>query len=216
MSTQTVTVQELMAERPDMVESVIDLIVADSIACLVETEDYSHLRDLFIQPGEDIVEKYQQATEHLDFFAEYRQLLPLVEEVIENIGGELFNDMWQEDELATLSEVLRCFGHGTSFWDKYSLEYMDLTERPKLKITLEQPWDIATSILEKVDADYYEGATDVDFNTEDDENSKFDSWLVENYDDAGSNASDGEMWYLSKKPNEFMPVSLSILKEQYN
>lgn len=29
MSTQTVTVQELMAERPDMVESVIDLIVAD-------------------------------------------------------------------------------------------------------------------------------------------------------------------------------------------
>lgn len=47
------------------------------------------------------------------------------------------------------------------------------------------------------------------------ENIDFDQWLAENYSPAGEDASDGEKWFLSLSPNEFMPMSLSALKEQW-
>ena len=210
----TVQTSELMANDPEMVKSIIDLIVASTASSLVDGDgEYSHLQELFFQPQTDILDNYKEATASIFLFDEYRQLLPLVEEVIDNIGCELFNDMWEEDESCALSEVLRCFGHGVSFWDSYYWSHFGFDTIPKVRM-MEEPWDIATRILGKIDADYYDGATD---NIEDkDEDSDFDKWLEENYEEAGTDASNGEMWYLSKKPNEFLPISLTTLKEQWD
>lgn len=45
--------------------------------------------------------------------------------------------------------------------------------------------------------------------------SDFNQWLAENYEEAGTDASNGEQWYLSKKPTDFMQFPLSKLREQY-
>ena len=222
-SKMTVQTSELMANNPEMVQDIINTILASTISSLVDGGgEYSHLRELFIESQTDILDNYKEATASICLFEEYRQLLPLVTDVIDNIGCELFSDMWEEDESSALSEVLRCFGHGVSFWDKYywcHFSHFCGSGRPKVRM-MEEPWDIAARILGKIDADYYDGATDNiededDDRDDEDDDRDFDKWLEENYDEAGSNASDGEMWYLSKKPTEFMPVSLSSLKEQW-
>ena len=51
----------------------------------------------------------------------------------------------------------------------------------------------------------------VDMNKQD---SEFDIWLSQNYIPAGE-ASDGEEWYLSTNPNEFMPQPLSTIKQKW-
>lgn len=138
-----------------MVEDIINLIVAESIATLVETEDdYSRLHDLFIRSGEDIVENYASSKYGIDLSTEYQSLHPLVEQVIDTIGSDLFCDMWDADESSTLSEVLRCFGHGVSFWDNHNYQDFGFNEMPKLKTTLESPHDIASTILDKI-TDYH-------------------------------------------------------------
>jgi hypothetical protein len=151
MTTQTVTAQELMSESPYTVKEILDLILADTISTLVESDEgYSHLCPLLIQPGEDIVENYKTAKEDLDLSAEYQALHPLVENIINNIGADLFVDMLDTDEDKAYSEVLRCFEHGVSFWDDYDYKDFGFSEMPRLKTTLEQPYDIATQILDKI------------------------------------------------------------------
>jgi len=217
MTTQTVTALELTAERPEMVRSIIELIMADTISTFLEYEEYSHLRHLLIQPREDIVENYRQVTASLFLFDEYQQLLPLVDQLIDNIGTNLFSKMWEADESSTLREVLRCFGHGCSFWDSWDYTgFLGVNKMPKLKTTLESPYDVATQILDKIaereilndmlDLDSYLGKIDNDFGI----------WLASNYSPAGEDASNGEQWFLSSSPHEFMPVSLSSLKHQYD
>lgn len=209
--TQIITSLKLMNNSPRMVEDIIDLIVAESIATLVETQDdYSHLHDLFIRSGQDIVENYTSSKYGIDLSTEYQSLHPLVEQVIDIIGSNLFCDMWDADESSTLSEVLRCFGHGTSFWDNHKYQDFGFNEMPKLKTTLESPYDIASTILDKIAEQHPELMIETE-----EENSDFDIWLAENYSPAGEDASNGEQWYLSVSPNEFMPVSLSTLKEQW-
>ena len=46
------------------------------------------------------------------------------------------------------------------------------------------------------------------------EDNDFDIWLSQNYIPAGE-ASDGEEWYLSVSPNEFMPIPLSEIKQKW-
>jgi hypothetical protein len=145
------TAQELMSERPEMVESVIDLILADTISTLVESEeDYSHLCSLFIQSGEDIFENYKDTKKSLNLSAEYQSLHSLVEQVIDNIGSDLFTDMLDTDKNSTYSEILRCFGHGVSFWDNNDYKDFGFSEMPQLRTILEPPYDIATQILDKI------------------------------------------------------------------
>lgn len=224
MTTQTFKVQELMEERPEMVESIIDLIIADSVATLVETQ-YTHLCDLFFESGADIVEKYKDSIKCLRLYSDYLVLHSLVQKVICNIGTELFCDMWDADESAALSEVLRCFGHGVSFWDTWGYKEFDFEETPQLKTTLEQPWDSATLILEKIavshgyplvdDTENPDQLVDVFFPEDEEiENNDFDKWLATNYTPAGEDAS-GEQWFLSNSPHEFMPISLFTLKQQW-
>lgn len=140
-----------MNDSPRMVEDIIDLIVAESIATLVETEgDYSHLHDLFIRSGEDIVENYTSSKYGIDLSTEYQSLHPLVEQVIDNIGANLFFMMWESDGSSTFYEVLRCFGHGVSFWDNWKYQDFGFNEMPQLRTTLESPYDIASIILDKI------------------------------------------------------------------
>lgn len=213
MTTQIVTAPELMAERPKMVESIIDLIIASTISTLVETEDtYSHLHDLFICSGEDIVENYKAAKQGIELANEYPTLYSLVEEVIDNIGSDLFCDMLDTNQSDALSEVLRCFGHGVSFWDSWDCKLFQLSEDPKLKTTLDNPYVTACSILDKIAEVHPEYQSEED----ETENNDFDLWLASNYSPAGEDASTGEEYYLSTNPNEYLPISLSRLKEQYN
>lgn len=217
MTNQTITALDLTAERPEMVRSIIELIMADTISTFLEYEEYSHLRHLLTQPREDMVENYRQVTASLFLFDEYQQLLPLVDQLIDNIGTNLFSKMWEADESSTLREVLRCFGHGCSFWDRWDYTgFLGVNKMPKLKTTLESPYDVATQILDKIaerenlndmlDVDSYLGKIDNDFGI----------WLASNYTPAGEDASNGEPWYLSKKPTDFMQFPLSKLREQYN
>lgn len=224
MTTQTVTAQELITERPEMVESIIDLIIADSIATLVETDDpYSHLLRLFIRPGEDIVENYKSAKQGIDLSTEYQALIPFVEQLIDNIGSDLFTDMLDTDDNAAHSEVLRCFGHGVSFWDDHYYEDFGFSETPRLKTTLEQPYNVASQILDKINEAYLEDYSSVieswtgiiAEDEEETEDNEFDKWLTENYSPAGEDASNGEQWFLSNSPHEFMPIFLSKLREQW-
>lgn len=211
MTTQTVTAQELMEERPEMVESIIDLIIADSIATLVETDDtYSHLLPLFIRSGEDIVENYKSAKQEIDLSTEYQALYPLVEEVIDNIGSDLFTDMLDIDENASYSEVLRCFGHGVSFWDSWDCKLFGLKKNPKLKTTIDAPYIRACLILNKIAASYPQKLVE-----DEEEDSEFDIWLSTNYSPAGEDASNGEKYYLSTNPNEYLPKSESELRHQW-
>lgn len=57
---------------------------------------------------------------------------------------------------------------------------------------------------------------EVEEKTENEQDNDFDQWLTTNYSLAGEDASNGEQWYLSNSPHEFMPISLSKLREQYN
>src|SRR4028119_375985 len=296
MTTQTVTAQELMSESPSTVEDIIDLILSDTISTLVESDEgYSHLRPLFIQSGEDIVENYKDAIAFIDLSAEYQSLHPLVENIIHNIGADLFVDMLDADEDKAYSEVLRCFGHGVSFWDNYDYKDFGFSEMPQLRTTLEQPYDIATQVLDKIaeahpelveddeeeDRDnvttyqipayllsyfingefagldkkefdliesflfvnridmskghfsyddgepYFSGDNDlsnvgcsvveiqwVNMSNTSTQDNDFDIWLSQNYIPAGE-ASDGEQWYLSTHPNEFMPFPLSEIKQKW-
>lgn len=43
----------------------------------------------------------------------------------------------------------------------------------------------------------------------------FDNWLTENYELAGLDAHSKERWFLSNRPNEYLPISESQLKKQY-
>lgn len=149
--TNQITALELTAERPEMVRSIIELIMADTISTCLDDEEYSHLRHLFIQPGQDIVEKYRQVTASIFLFDEYRQLLPLVDQLIDNIGADLFSKMWEADESSTLREVLRCFGHGCSFWDSWDYTgFLGIDKMPKLKTTLKSPYYVAAQVLDKI------------------------------------------------------------------
>lgn len=214
MTTQTVTAQELMAERPEIVESIIDLILADTITYLVDDDEtYSHLRPLFIQPQQDIVQLYKQIMEPVDYLFFVVDLMPLVRQVIASIGIDLFTDMLDTDEESTHSEVLRCFGHGVSFWDNHNYRDFGFSEVPRLKTTLEQPWDIATQILDKIAEAHPEYLSSED--DKETENSDFDIWLASNYTPAGEDESTGELWYLSKSLNEYMPHSFSDIKKQW-
>jgi len=213
MTTQVTSI-ELTAERPEMVRGILELIVADSISTLVESDEgYSHLTSLFIQPGEDIVENYKSTTAGIFLFDEYRQLLPLVDQVVGNIGADLFTDMLDTDENSAYSEVLRCFGHGVSFWDSWDYKDFGFSEMPRLKTTLESPYDIATQILDKIaERQIANEMLNVDEYLSSMTN--FDIWLSQNYIPAGE-ASDGEEWYLSTHPNEFMPFPLSSVKQKW-
>jgi len=150
--TQTVTAQELMSESPSTVKDIIDLILADTVTIIVNTELGYKLQfsNYFSQCGLDVVELYKTAKEDLDLSAEYLALHPLVEQVIDNIGADLFTDMLDTDENSAYSEVLRCFGHGVSFWDNHDYKDFGFFEMPRLKTTLEHPYDIATQILDKI------------------------------------------------------------------
>ncbi len=58
-------------------------------------------------------------------------------------------------------------------------------------------------------------AEEVKEEVENKQDNDFDQWLATNYSPAGEDASNGEQWFLSNSPHEFMPISLSKLREQW-
>lgn len=198
-----ITALELTANRPEMVRSILELIMADTIVSLIEdNENYSYLIPLFIQPSEDIVTNYKQVTAGIFLFDEYRQLLSLIDQLIDNIGADLFTNMVDTDENSAYSEILRCFGHGVSFWDNHNYQDFGFSEMPQLKKTFENPHNVASQILNKI----AEANPDEEEETEDPD---FEQWLAENYEHSGRE------YYLSKNPNDYLMYEWHILKDKW-
>ena len=62
----------------------------------------------------------------------------------------------------------------------------------------------------------YEGYADTSTNEDEEVEDPFEIWLAEYYEPAGKDESTSEPWYLSIYTNEYLPKSLSSLRELYN
>lgn len=112
---------------------------------------------------------------------------------------------WMTLEVVSMNEgilIYRLVGGEGVFISEPLQDLLDREFLPVPPLTL--PEQFKTGIY----ADKVEDETETEI-------TEFDQWLAENYEEAGSDASNGELWYLSKKPTEFMPISLSKLREQW-
>lgn len=142
-------------------ESTIDLreiaimLLADSTANEVQ-EPESEFHDFetrFNRSQEDVCDLFVCEMSGIDIETELKSVEESVERMIlsvnSNLVGLTFEEMWKTDEKGARREILRCVGHGVSFWDDYDPQDFGQSDRPRVGY-FESPYNEAYDCLVKL------------------------------------------------------------------
>jgi len=138
--------------------SIATMLLADAVVSETENSEDSEFRSLrerFCQPQQDICDlfAYEISESGIDIDVEVKSVEESIKKMILVIDTGLkdftFEEMWETDKSAAHREVLRCVGHGVSFWDDCDPEDFGQSSRPDVG-NFESPYGEVYDVLVKL------------------------------------------------------------------